>query len=255
MKKFSKKQLKSQIGDWIHTPLWKEFNKKYVRYLQKFVKKERKKYTIYPDKEDVFRAFRLTPPQDLKCVILGQNPFHDGSADGLAFSNGGDYQNISPSLQNIFKELENDLGFEDPVPDPDLSRWAKQGVLLLNTSLTVREGDADSHLKINGKELWQRFTKKALKICGAITKPVVFMLWGNHAKSFIEDVPPTVDPLKVKGFMDEDESGENRILQAYHPAAELYQNYDKVAFFGCNHFSKCNEFLKSKDIEPIEWQT
>jgi len=254
MKKFSKNQLRFQIGDWVNTPLWKEFNKKYMIYIQKFVKKERQKYTIYPEKEDVFRAFRLTPPQNLKVVIIGQNPYHDGSADGLAFSNGGEYQNISPSLQNIFKEIENDLGFEQVAHDPDLSRWAEQGVLLLNTSLTVREGDADSHLKIDGKELWQKFTKKALRICSAITKPVVFMLWGSHAKSFIKDTPPTIDALKVEGFMDEDESGENLTLQAYHPAAELYRNYDKVAWFGCSHFSKANKFLKSKGIETIEWQ-
>jgi len=254
MNKFKPEQLRSQIGDWVNLPLWKEFNKKYMRYLQKFVRKERKKYTVYPDKEDVFRAFRLCSPSDLKCVILGQSPYHTGEADGLAFSNGGDYQNISPSLQNIFKEVENDVGFKDVAPDPDLSRWAEQGVLLLNTSLTVREGDADSHLKIDGKKLWQRFTKKALRICSAITKPVVFMLWGSHAKSFIKDTPPTIDPLKVKGFMDEDESGENKILQAYHPAAELYRNYDKIAWFGCSHFSKANKFLKSKGIETIEWQ-
>lgn len=254
MKKFSRNQLESQIGEWINTPLWKEFNKKYMRIIQKFVRKERNNHTIYPDKEDVFRAFRLTSPSNLKVVILGQDPYHDSSADGLAFSNGGDYQNISPSLKNIFKEIENDVGFKDVAPDPDLSRWAEQGVLLLNTCLTVREGEANSHSKIGGEKLWQRFTKKAVRICSAITKPIVFMLWGNHAKSFIKDIPPTIDPLKVKGFMDEDESGENKILQAYHPAAELYQNYDDIAFFGCNHFSKCNEFLKNKGIDTIDWQ-
>jgi len=244
MNKFKPEQLRSQIGDWINLPLWKEFNKKYMRYLQKFIKKEREEYTIYPDKEDVFRAFRLCSPSDLKCVILGQSPYHTGEADGLAFSNGGDYQNISPSLQNIFKEVENDVGFEDVAPDPDLTRWAEQGVLLLNTCLTVREGDAESHLTINGKKLWQRFTEKAIRMCSMLDHPIVFMLWGNHAKDYVEmDYNPPIDPLKEG----------NRILKAYHPAAEVYQNYDKTAFFGCQHFSKANEFLESKGIDTIDW--
>jgi len=244
MNKFKPEQLRSQIGDWVNLPLWKEFNRKYMRYLQKFVRKEREKYTVYPDKKDVFRAFRLCSPSDLKVVILAQNPYHDGSADGLAFSNGGDYQNISPSLQNIFKEIENDLGFEQVAHDPDLTRWAEQGVLLLNTSLTVREGGAESHLTINGKKLWQKFTEKAIRMCSMLDQPTVFMLWGNHAKDYVEmDYNPPIDPLKEG----------NRILKAYHPAAEVYQNYDKVAFFGCNHFSQTNEFLKSHNITPINW--
>jgi len=244
MNKFKPEQLRSQIGDWVNLPLWKEFNKKYMRYLQKFVRKERKKYTVYPDKEDVFRAFRLCSPSDLKCVILGQSPYHTGEADGLAFSNGGDYQNISPSLQNIFKEVENDVGFKDVAPDPDLTRWAEQGVLLLNTCLTVREGDAESHLTINGKKLWQKFTEKAIRMCSMLDQPTVFMLWGNHAKDYVEmDYNPPIDPLKEG----------NRILRAYHPAAEVYQNYDKTAFFGCQHFSQTNEFLESKGIDTIDW--
>lgn len=244
MNKFKPEQLRSQIGNWVNLPLWKEFNRKYMRYLQKFVRKEREKYTVYPDKEDVFRAFRLCSPSDLKVIILGQNPYHDGSADGLAFSNGGDYQNISPSLQNIFKEVENDVGFKNVAPDPDLTRWAEQGVLLLNTCLTVREGDAESHLTINGKKLWQKFTEKAIRMCSMLDQPTVFMLWGNHAKDYVEmDYNPPIDPLKEG----------NRILKAYHPAAEVYQNYDKTAFFGCQHFSKANEFLESKGIDTIDW--
>lgn len=245
MKKLKPKHLKDQVGQWVKTDLWKEFNKKYLRYLHKFVKKERKKYTIYPDKEDVFRAFRLTPPSEVKCVILGQSPYHDSKADGLAFSNGGDYQNISPSLQNIFKEVENDVGFKDVALDPDLSRWAKQGVLLLNACLTVREGDAESHMEIGGKQLWQRFTEKAIRICNNLDQPTVFMLWGNHAKEYVErDYNPPIDPLKEG----------NRVLKAYHPAAEIYQNYEnKTAFFGCEHFSKANKFLEEKGIDTINW--
>lgn len=247
MKKLNKSQLKSQIGKWIKTPLWKEFNKKYMRYLQKYTRKRRQETTVYPNSEDVFRALRLCGPRELKVVILGQNPYHDGSADGLAFSNGGDYQNVSPSLQNIFKEIDEDLGFQTVQHDPDLSRWAEQGVLLLNTSLTVEEGESESHLRIptpNGKKkLWQRFTKKVIRLCSTREKPTVFMLWGNHAKSFVKDEPVTIDPLKEG----------NRVLQAYHPIAENYQNYDKTAFFDCQHFSKSNEFLSENNIGTIDW--
>jgi len=246
MRQLKPKDLRSQLGEWANTPLYNEFNKDYLRYLRKYIKKRRKESTVYPDSEDVFKAFRLCSPSDLKVVILGQGPYHDGSADGLAFSNGGNYNNISPSLRNIFKEIENDIGMQNVAPDPDLSRWAEQGVLLLNTCLTVEKGESGSHLRIpcpdgEKRELWQRFTRKAIKLCSDIDKPTVFMLWGNYAKSYVEDTLPVIDPLKPG----------NRVLRAYHPIAE---SYGHSGFYNQNHFSQCNQFLKDKDIEPIQWQ-
>lgn len=233
-----KKRLRPIIGEWADTKIANEFTKQYMIGLQNFLKKERQKYTVYPPKDQVFRALRLTPPDNVKICILGQDPYHDGSANGLAFSNGGNYQNISPSLRNIFKEIERDIGFEDVAPNPDLTRWAEQGVLLLNTTLTVRKGESGSHSKIQGMKIWQKFTKKVLHYLSKKDKFIVFMLWGNHAKEFMKDYPLTIDPF-----------GKNEILHASHPSPFSAH----ISFHGCGHFSKANEFLKKHELDPIDW--
>jgi len=240
------KQLESVIGNWVSTPLWKEFNKKYLRHVQKYIAHRRKKTNVYPKSDDVFRAFRECDPDDLKVIILGQDPYYNGMADGLAFSNRGyDYDECSPSLKNIFQEIENDVGFTTPAPDPDLTRWAQQGVLLLNTALTVEKGNPNSHQQIPVKDgtanLWRRFTETAVEICSAMDQPTVFMLWGNHAKSFLGEgcKPSNIDPLKPG----------NRILRAYHPSPLSASR----GFFGCEHFSKANKFLTKHELDPIDW--
>lgn len=238
-----KKKIAKTIGDWVNTPVGKQFNKEYFKYLRKYVSYRRTKTTIFPKKGKVFRALRACPFSELKVVILGQDPYPNEKANGLAFSN-DNYQNISPSLKNIFKEVENDVGFSDPQPDPDLSRWAEQGVLLLNTVLTVEEGNSNAHSRIplpDGSEgaLWQRFTETVIKTCSYTDKTTVFLLWGNQAQSYVDKVPPTIDPLKEG----------NWVLRSYHPSPlSAYRG-----FFGNNHFSQTNEILRDNNLEPIEW--
>lgn len=220
--------------------MWKQFKRPYMKKLRRYVRKRRSETTVYPeDTKTVFRAFRETQLDEVKVVILGQDPYHDGSADGLAFSNsGGTMDNISPSLKNILKEVENDVGFKSPAPDPDLSRWAEQGVLLLNTALTVEEGQAGSHCGIG----WEQFTKRAVYLCSEKQQPVVFILWGNHAKNFAQTTSPNT-PVPVDPFVD------NEILRAYHPSPLSASR----GFFGCEHFSKTNKYLKKYSLEPIDW--
>ena len=229
-----KEKLRPIIGDWVDVGLHKEFNRSYMKNLQKKVRHDRKKYTVYPKSEDVFRALRCTPPEDVKCVILGQDPYHDGNANGLAFSNDGDYENISPSLRNIFKEVERDIGFDDVSPNPDLTRWAKQGVLLFNTTLTVKEGQPQSHSNIG----WKQFSQQVLRWCSLSDQFVVFMLWGKKAQSFMNTHPVAIDPF-----------ANNRILKASHPSP--YSAH--ISFHGCGHFSTCNEVLIENELEPINW--
>lgn len=235
-----KKKLRPIIGNWVDVGLHEEFRKDYMKKIQQKVKSDRTITTVYPPSDQVFRALKLCGPKETKVVIVGQDPYHDGSANGLAFSNDGDYQNISPSLRNIFKEIERDLGFKDIVPNPDLTRWAEQGVLLLNTSLTVREGSPGSHSNIG----WQKFTGKIIKYCDLKEDPVVFLLWGNHAKDLVGDY---INALR--GIAEKDEEVMNEILYASHPS-----NFSAhLSFDGCGHFSKTNEFLKKHELEPIDW--
>ena len=230
----NKKDLRPIIGDWVNVGLHKEFDKKYMKKLQRRVRHDRKKYTVYPESKNVFKALKCTSPENVKVVIVGQNPYHDGSANGLAFSNSGDYENISPSLRNIFKEVEQDIGFDDIAPDPDLTRWAQQGVLLFNTSLTVKEGQPQSHSNIG----WRQFSQQVLRWCSLSNQFVVFMLWGKKAQSFMETHPIAIDPF-----------ANNRILQASHPSPFSAH----ISFDGCGHFSKANELLIEHELEPINW--
>ena len=213
--------------NWSET-LSNRFDLDYKKELFSWLESEYATKTIFPPKEKVFNALNLVPLNNVKVVIIGQDPYHTyGQADGLAFScHNGTPQ---PSLKNIFKEINSDLGILMS-NSTDLTPWAEQGVLLLNTSLTVVEHIPASH----SNKLWHKFTTEIVKILNEQNQPIVFILWGNHAKSFI---PILNNPNHL-------------ILQSAHPSPFSAYN----GFFGCRHFSKCNEFLIKHNIEPIDWQ-
>lgn len=204
------------------------FTQEYKRELFSWLEQEYATKTIFPPKEKVFNALNLVPTDQVKVVIIGQDPYHTfGQADGLAFScHNGTPQ---PSLKNIFKEISSDLGYSMST-STDLTPWAKQGVMLLNTSLTVVEHLPASH----SNKLWHTFTTEIVKILNELNQPIVFMLWGNHAKSFL--------PLL--------NNSNHLILQSAHPSPFSAYN----GFFGCKHFSKCNNFLMEHGLTPIDWK-
>lgn len=205
-----------------------KFTPEYKQQLFGWLNQEYSSKTIFPPKEKVFRALNFVSPKDIKLVIIGQDPYHTlGQADGLAFScHNGTPQ---PSLKNIFKEIHDELGINFS-GSTDLTPWAEQGAILLNTSLTVIEHQPASH----SNELWHTFTREIVKIINELNQPIVFMLWGNHAKSFL---PLLNNPNHL-------------ILQSAHPSPFSAYN----GFFGNNHFKKCNEFLISHNLAPINWQ-
>ena len=209
--------------------LKQESAKPYYNDLMRFVEEEYEKGEVFPPKEKIFRSLELTPIDSVKCVILGQDPYHDvGQAHGLAFSvNPG--VKIPPSLQNIYKELHDELGTY--IPDNGfLEKWAKQGVLLLNTVLTVRAHEANSH---KGKG-WEEFTDSVISEVNKLDTPVVFMLWGKPAQS------------KKKLLINP----KHLVLETVHPSPlSVYRG-----FWGCGHFAKCNEFLEANGETPIDWQ-
>lgn len=186
--------------------------------------------TVYPPAEQVFSALYLTPPEKVKAVILGQDPYHGhGQANGLAFSVSPGVP-FPPSLRNIFAELERDISCVPPANNGDLTAWAKQGVLLLNTSLTVEEGKPGSHAKFG----WQKFTKGIITACSELPQPIVFILWGAHAQELGAAVEE--GPTKKK-------------LTAPHPSPlSAYRG-----FFGSKPFSKTNELLMEMGVDPIDW--
>ena len=204
------------------------FNVEYKRELFSWLEQEYATKTIFPPKEKVFNALNLSNPENVKVVIIGQDPYHTyGQADGLAFScHNGTPQ---PSLRNIFKEINADLGLTMST-STDLTPWAKQGVMLLNTSLTVIEHLPASH----SNKLWHTFTTEIVKIMNEQNQPIVFMLWGNHAKSFL---PLLNNPNHL-------------VLQSAHPSPFSAHS----GFFGCKHFSKCNRFLTEHNLTPIDWK-
>lgn len=217
--------------------LAEEFDKPYFAELAAFVKGEYGKGAVYPPPAHIFRAFDLCPFEKVKVVILGQDPYHGrGQANGLCFAV-GDGVALPPSLQNIFKEIESDLGVQaksEEVLSPvrrsgDLSRWATQGVLLLNATLTVRAGAAGSH---QGKG-WEEFTDAAVRALSEEREHLVFMLWGNYAKQ--------------KGAQID--RAKHLVLEAAHPSPFSAAS----GFFGCKHFSKANDYLKAHGETPIEW--
>ncbi|MEZ7954712.1 MAG: uracil-DNA glycosylase [Bacteroidales bacterium] len=205
-----------------------EFEKEYFINITSYLKREiASGLVVYPTGGNIFKAFDTTPLPEVKVVILGQDPYHgEGQAHGLSFSvPEGVHQ--PPSLQNIFKELKDDLGM--PLPESgNLEMWAKRGVFLLNSVLTVRAGLPASHSKIG----WSLFTDKVISILSERREGLVFMLWGNFAKSKRELI----------------DSKKHLVLEAAHPSPLA-----RGAFFGCRHFSKANEFLISKGIEPVNW--
>ena len=206
----------------------KECTKPYFRELNKRVGAEYASHTVYPPVEKVFNAFEHTPYGAIKVVIIGQDPYHEpGQAMGMCFSV-PDGIEIPPSLVNIYKEIHDDLG--SAIPDSgDLSRWADQGVLLLNATLTVRRAAANSHAAFG----WQTFTDAVISYVNKKDEPVVYMLWGSYARS------------KTK-LLD---NPKHLILEAPHPSPlSAYRG-----FFGCRHFSKANEFLRQNGVEEIIW--
>ncbi len=215
-------------------PSWKvvleeEFNKPYFETLVSFLKEEKAKHTvIYPPGSLIFQAFNMTPFDRVKVVILGQDPYHNpGEAMGLCFSVPKGIR-IPPSLQNIYKELQNDVGVSIP-SHGDLSRWAENGVFLLNAMLTVEKNKPGSHQSIG----WQLFTDRVIQLLSEKRQGLVFLLWGNFAK-------------KKAGLID---ASRHLILEAAHPSP-LAQG----AFFGCKHFSKANAYLQTQGKSPVDWQ-
>ena len=215
-------------NDWFPV-LKEEFKKPYYAKLYNTVREEYSKGQVFPPSEEIFNAFHLTPLSEVKVVILGQDPYHnDGQAEGLCFSvrKGVD---IPPSLQNIYKELHDDLGCSIP-NHGSLRKWAKQGVLLLNTVLTVRAHEANSHKGIG----WEEFTDKVIRVLNAQNRPMVFILWGRpaQAKKALITNPDIL------------------ILEAPHPSPlAAYRG-----FFGSRPFSKTNSYLINNGYEPIDWQ-
>ncbi len=200
------------------------------RYLKirEFLKKEYSTHIVYPDMYDLFNCFRFTPIANVKAVILGQDPYHEpGQAHGLCFSVKRGIP-LPPSLKNIYKELESDLGIVEP-DCGDLTKWAEQGVFLLNTTLTVREHMANSHSKCG----WAWFTDSVIKLISDRCENVVFILWGGNARS----KAPLIDQRR------------HLILQCAHPSPLSAYN----GFFGCRFFSKTNYYLAAHDKTPIDW--
>lgn len=215
-------------NDWDNI-LKEEFNKKYYLELREFLKHEYKNGLIFPDTHDIFNALKYTSYKDTKVVILGQDPYHDqGQAHGLAFSVKPNIP-TPPSLLNIYKELNNELGIFIP-NNGYLISWAKQGVLLLNTVLTVKAHMANSH-KNKG---WEIFTDNIIRYLNKRDEPIIFVLWGANARS-------------KKGLID---TSKHYILEAPHPSPLSAHR----GFFGCNHFKKINEILEKLNKEKINWQ-
>lgn len=217
------------IGNEWDELLAEEFKKDYYLQLRRFLISEYNSRTIYPPMNDIFNALKATSYSDVKAVILGQDPYHGaGQAHGMCFSVKKGTP-PPPSLQNIFKEIQSELGL--PIPTHgELTAWAKSGVLLLNTVLTVREGQANSH-RGHG---WEILTDRIIELLNERETPIVFLLWGGNARA------------KAKLI----NNPKHLVLQCAHPSPLSAHN----GFFGCGHFIKANEFLQSNGIEPINWR-
>jgi uracil-DNA glycosylase len=221
-------EIKPQIEETWKNALLDEFQKDYFIKLKGFLIEEKKKYTVYPPGSQIFAAFNHTPFSSVKVVILGQDPYHGpGQAHGLCFSVPKGIP-APPSLQNIFKEINSDLGL--PIPNHgNLEKWAKQGVLLLNATLTVRANQAGSHQNKG----WETFTDAAIKALSDHHKGLVFILWGNYAQAKTHII----------------DTNKHFVLTAPHPSPLSASR----GFFGCKHFSKANRLLTSIGKEPIDW--
>jgi uracil-DNA glycosylase len=214
-------------NDWLEA-IGNEFRQPYYKELYQFIKSEYMNYVVYPSSDDIFNAFHFTPLSEVKVVILGQDPYHnEGQAHGLCFSVKPEVE-IPPSLVNIYKELQDDIGCLIP-NHGHLEKWSKQGVLLLNTVLTVRAHQANSH---QGKG-WERFTDAVIQAVNQQDRPIVFILWGRPAQ------------LKRQMLTNP----KHLILEAPHPSPlSAYRG-----FFGSKPFSKANHFLQNNSISPIDW--
>lgn len=220
-------EMKVDLGkSWMNI-LKYELEKPYFIALMKNLEGKYKEEIIYPPKKDIFRAFHLTPFDEVKVVILGQDPYHGrNQAEGLAFSVKRG-QRIPPSLLNIYKEMESDLNAGRP-DHGSLTAWAEEGVLLLNTVLTVKEGVANAHAKSG----WQMFTDEVIRVLGKREDPVVFILWGNHAKEKEKLIPP-----------------HHKIISSVHPSPLSARR----GFFGSRPFSRTNAYLKEMGKAPVRW--
>ena len=216
-------------NDWLDA-VSEEFRKPYYKELYTFVKNEYSTHVIYPPADDIFNAFHFTPLSKVKVLLLGQDPYHNvNQAHGLSFSVLPTQKDIPPSLQNIYQELHDDLGCTIP-SHGNLVKWAKQGVLLLNTVLTVRAHQANSHRGIG----WEEFTDAAIRVLNTQDRPIVFILWGR--------------PAQMKKRMLTNPN--HLILEAPHPSPlSAYRG-----FFGSKPFSQTNKFLEAHGVEPIDWQ-
>lgn len=206
-----------------------EFSKPYISELELFLNREYNSKEIYPSTDYIFNAFNLVSPSDVKVVILGQDPYHNkNQANGLSFSV-NKHISIPPSLRNIIKELKSDVNISEPMHG-DLSSWAKQGVLLLNTVLTVEAHKADSHKNKN----WETFTDEVIKSLNTSENPIVFLLWGKKA-------------IQKKQFLTNEK---HLVLESHHPSPlSAYRG-----FLGCKHFSTTNTFLIKNNLTPIDWE-
>jgi uracil-DNA glycosylase len=229
MEQTSEQNIAPKIGKSWKSRLQNEFESPYFKDLKAFLLQEKaQNRTIYPPGQLIFNAFDSTPFENVKVVILGQDPYHGpGQAHGLCFSVTGNVVQ-PPSLKNIFKELHQDLGIPIPVSG-SLQNWASQGVLLLNATLTVRMGEAGSHQNRG----WEQFTDAVIRLISSEKKNVIFILWGRFAQA-------------KETLID---TGKHFILKAAHPSPlSAYQG-----FFGCRHFSRTNEILRSIGSEPVNW--
>jgi len=214
-------------NDWANY-LNDEFEKDYYKKLSQALKEEYSRATVYPDMDNIFNALHLTPYAETKVLILGQDPYHGpGQAHGLSFSVREGVP-FPPSLRNMLKELKDDLDI--PMPEHgSLKKWAKQGVLLLNSVLTVRDGEPNSHKKLG----WQIFTDRVIEVLNEREQPIVFILWGKHAQEKL----PMIDQKR------------HFVLKAPHPSPLSASR----GFFGSRPYSKCNEFLRNNGITEIDW--
>lgn len=220
--------MKVKIEETWAKALSQEFDQPYFHSLVSYVKEEYHSDTVYPEAKNIFNAFSHCPFDRVKVVIIGQDPYHgSGQAHGLAFSVQEGIR-IPPSLVNIFKELKRDLGIQPP-SDGDLERWADQGVLLLNATLTVRAHQAGSHQNKG----WEQFTDAVIRTLATKRAGIIFMLWGAYAKKKASVIP---DEGHLK-------------LYAPHPSPLSAHR----GFIGCGHFSKANEFLRQRGMDPINW--
>ena len=216
------------IGNEWDALLGEEFQKEYYLKLRTFLAREYKTRRIFPDMYDIFNALKYTSYSDVKAVILGQDPYHgEGQAHGLCFSVKKGVE-PPPSLKNMFKELNEDIGMDIPAHG-ELTKWANQGVLMLNTVLTVRSGEANSHKGMG----WEIFTDKVIETLNNREKPIVFILWGANARRKKELIT----------------NPQHKIFETAHPSPLSAYN----GFFGCRHFSKTNEFLMSIGEDEIDW--